>query len=1492
MTEQKEDLSSNKLIQILFYIDVNIGRSPQLETICLIITDTALSESPFLYVSCCSWSLTMSALKRNYKCFVLGCTNEHQSLYRLPQSESQRTSWLDFIFYGNVPKKVPRLLHVCANHFTPDCFKNERQFNAGLSTSLILNNESIPTLRSQTVKSEQDVSGVSVCGITDQTSTELLVSVCNGKEEKISVNLLDCGIKLKQEITEEEEQTDEGDRIQSDLNVKLESFQSNNMEEKPHRFIPGEESLSCLKTENLSDNDFCTCSRCGKIFNSQSDLKAHMQNHTKERPYSCDQCGKTFTQKPNLNMHKKIHTGERPYSCDQCGKTFTQKGNLNMHKKIHTGERPYRCDQCEQTFYYKHKLIAHKRIHTGEKPYSCDLCEKSFAFKFNLDVHRRTHTGEKPYRCDLCGQSFNYKFYLAVHRRIHTGEKPYSCDQCKKSFAFSCHLSVHKKVHNREKLYSCDQCGQTFGFKSHLTEHRIIHTREKPYSCDQCGQTFIRRFRLDMHKETHIGEKHYSCDQCGETFIRRFRLDAHKRIHAEEKQEVLPTTGYDLLYDHRCSPKSPSFLYVRCSSWNLTMSALKRNYKCFVLGCTNEHQSLYTLPQSESLRASWLDFIFYGNVPKKVPRMLHVCANHFTPDCFKNERQFNAGFSTSLILNNESIPTLRSQTVKSEQDVSGVSVCGIIDHTSTELLVSVCNKEEEKKNLLDCGMKTNEGDLIYSDLNVKLESFQSNDTEMKPDNFIPGEESLNCLKTEILSDNDFCTCSRCGKIFNSQSDLKAHIQIHAEKRPYSCDQCGKTFTQKASLNMHKKIHTGEKPYRCDQCGKCFTQKANLNMHKKIHTGEKPYSCDQCEQTFLYKSKLIGHKRIHTGEKPYGCDLCGQTFNYKSYLAVHRRIHTGEKPYSCDQCGRTFTFSCHLTAHRKIHNRVKPYSCDQCGQTFGFKSHLTEHRIIHTEEKPYSCDQCGQTFIRRFRLNVHKRIHTGEKPLLSQTQSPSFLYLRCCSWNLTMSALKRNYKCGVLGCTNEHQSLYRLPQSESLWTSWLDFIFCGNIPKKVPRLLHVCANHFTPDCFKNESQFNAGFSTSLILNNESIPTLRSQTVKSEDVSGVSVCGITDQTSTELLVSVCKEEKTSVNLLDCGMKTNEGDLIHSDLNVKLESFLSNNMEENPHRFIPGEDSLSCLKTEILSDNDLCTCSRCGKIFNSQSDLRAHMQIHTEERPYSCDQCGKTFTQKGSLNVHKKIHTGERPYRCDQCGKSFLYKSIFIVHKRIHTGVKPYGCDLCKQTFTRKYGLDVHRRTHTGEKPYSCDLCEKSFASKVNLDVHRRTHTGERPYGCDLCGQTFNYKFYLAVHRRIHTGEKPYSCDQCGRTFTFSCHLTLHRKSHNRENPYSCDQCGETFGFKSDLIEHRRIHTREKPYSCDQCGETFIRRFRLDMHKRIHTGEKPYGCDLCGETFGFKSHLTEHRRIHTREKPYSCDQCGETFIRRFRLDVHKRIHAEEKP
>ncbi|KAA0706883.1 hypothetical protein E1301_Tti002203 [Triplophysa tibetana] len=300
--------------------------------------------------------------------------------------------------------------------------------------------------------SRKDVSGVSLCVITDQTSPELLVSVCH-EEQKPSGNLLDCQMELDTDITETEEQTD-ADLIHPDL-MKEEITEHNEMEDKPP-FVIGEESPNCLKTDtNFSlkksqgepNKDFPMCQLCGKTFKCRSHMNHHMKIHTGEKPYRCDHCGKIFARKYTLNVHMIIHTEVRLHTCNQCGKTFKHRSSMNDHMKIHTGEKPYRCDHCGKIFARKDTLNGHMITHTGVRLYTCNQCGKTFKRRSHMNNHMKIHTGEKPYRCDQCGKTFQHKYIHDTHMRSHTGGKPYSCDQCGKVFTWKSNLTRHMRVH-------------------------------------------------------------------------------------------------------------------------------------------------------------------------------------------------------------------------------------------------------------------------------------------------------------------------------------------------------------------------------------------------------------------------------------------------------------------------------------------------------------------------------------------------------------------------------------------------------------------------------------------------------------------------------------------------------------------------------------------------------------------------------------------------------------------------------------------------------------------------------------------------------------------------------------------------------------------------------------------------------------------------------------------------------------------------------------
>ncbi|XP_006813906.1 PR domain zinc finger protein 12-like [Saccoglossus kowalevskii] len=96
-------------------------------------------------------------------------------------------------------------------------------------------------------------------------------------------------------------------------------------------------------------------------------------------------------------------------------------------------------------------------------------------------------------------------------------------------------------------------------------------------------------------------------------------------------------------------------------------------------------------------------------------------------------------------------------------------------------------------------------------------------------------------------------------------------------------------------------------------------------------------------------------------------------------------------------------------------------------------------------------------------------------------------------------------------------------------------------------------------------------------------------------------------------------------------------------------------------PTTGDVSCnMELATMSPSRL-RCVVCRRGFNSRSNLRSHMRIHTLEKPFVCMYCRRSFSQSSTLRNHVRLHTGEKPYKCQVCQSAYSQLAGLRAHQK---------------------------------------------------------------------------------------------------------------------------------------------------------------------------------------------------------------------------------------
>ena len=308
----------------------------------------------------------------------------------------------------------------------------------------------------------------------------------------------------------------------------------------------------------------------------------------------------------------------------------------------------------------------------------------------------------------------------------------------------------------------------------------------------------------------------------------------------------------------------------------------------------------------------------------------------------------------------------------------------------------------------------------------------------------------------------------------------------------------------------------------------------------------------------------------------------------------------------------------------------------------------------------------------------------------------------------------------------------------------------------------------------------------------------------------------------------------------------------------------------------------------------CQFCDDVLDTYAQFNSHLTKHSDEKRFKCPDanCDQLFSKiDGYLEHTKTQHQIKPKLACSKCDKIFVSESRLSLHEYAHTLKKdekktkttskrssemsstetlekaiPLQCLKCKITFATLKGYNQHM-IFVNHEEVLCPICDRTYVSDIVFKKHLKTHLN-RPEEvlatvCPFCDKKFKSKFYLKSHILMHTGELPFGCDQCNSKFNRKDKLKRHSLIHGTKRKFQCPfrenlDCKKEFYRFDKLKSHVKTHGNSKPLKCRQCQETFLNSALLQKHLENHpeySSANRVKCYECSETFK----LEKQRRIH---------------------------------
>jgi KRAB domain-containing zinc finger protein len=148
--------------------------------------------------------------------------------------------------------------------------------------------------------------------------------------------------------------------------------------------------------------------------------------------------------------------------------------------------------------------------------------------------------------------------------------------------------------------------------------------------------------------------------------------------------------------------------------------------------------------------------------------------------------------------------------------------------------------------------------------------------------------------------------------------LKYHLEFHKTETPFICKFCEKAFKTKRCVENHEKTH--KKEFKCKVCDRKFSLRSDLKQHLEFHADKNAFFCDICQKSFTNRHNMLHHNRkFH--KNGHRCSWASCNFSSpltdKKEIQEHRKIHFATK-FVCEICRKEYKSRRSLQTHIKNH----------------------------------------------------------------------------------------------------------------------------------------------------------------------------------------------------------------------------------------------------------------------------------------------------------------------------------------------------------------------------------------------------------------------------------------------------------------------------------------------------------------------------------------------------------------------------------------------